>query len=116
MDYLVLLMIVSLLAFFYAKLAARRNRRAVLWGTLTGLPLAVALFIFVVFPSITPIGVRVIPKELVIVIGIGGYVAFAFFLVIVLVFPFLPPLCSECGGKLTRKQWKAKECPHCEEA
>ena len=107
MVFLVLLAIGAIIGAIFFRLAERKNRKGLIWGGLTFGSLTAFLFILMAIPSMT-----LTPTTKIIAL-VGGYGSLALFIISAITLAFLPFLCPECKKKLTRKQWRKKECPQC---
>jgi len=107
MIFLIFLVIGAIIGAIFFRLAERKNRKGFLWGGLTFGSLTAFLFILMAIPSMT-----LTPTTKIIALA-GGYGSLALFIISAIALAFLPFLCPECKTKLTRKQWREKECPQC---
>ena len=110
MEILIPMIVGAIISTIFYKLAQRKNRRGWVWGTVTGFCLVVFIFSIIAIPSCfskTDRTGAAIASIVGVVIPIGIFVISA------IILAFLPPICLKCNKKLTRKQWKNKECPQC---
>jgi len=111
MEILIPLILGAIISTIFYKLAERKNRRGWIWGTVTGLCLVVVIFSAIAIPSCFSTTQR---TGSTIALLVGVVIPFGMFVISAITLPLLPPICLKCSKKLTRKQWKNKECPRCE--
>ena len=108
MEILIPLILGALISAIFYKSAERKNRRGWIWGTLTGISITAFIFSAIFIPSC----VRKDSTEIIIA-AVLIYGSLGLFTISAIVLAFLSPICAKCSKKLTRKQWKNKDCPQC---